>query len=123
MLFNRMLPICISCFLFIITTKGFAQQKGRQEKDLSQNNWKLWLDTAATWENDSLYTPPVDIRQLPVHEPTGGWSRLSREQSAKGHTVHLPATVEEYCWGRNGNAFGVAGTGFFLAAQYFYSSR
>ena len=111
-----MLPHLITCLLFI-TTKGLAQQKGRQEKDLSQNNWKLWLDTLATWEQDSLYTPPVDIKKLPVHEPTGGWSRLSREGKATGRTVHLPATVEEYYWGRNGNSFGLAGN--YLGVSWF----
>ena len=114
---NRMLPVWISCLLFLITAQGMAQQKGRQEKDLSQNNWKLWLDTLATWESDSLYLPPVDISKLPVHEPTGGWSRLSRERSADNHTVHLPATVEEYYWGRNKNTFGVAGN--YLGISWF----
>ena len=28
---------------------------------------------------------------------------------AQGKMVHLPATVEQYYWGRNGNPFGVAG--------------
>lgn len=115
MLMNRMLPFYIMGALFMITSKGMAQQKGRQEKDLSKNNWKLWLDTAATWENDSLYTPPVDISKLPVHEPTGGWSRLS--QTSSGRTVHLPATVEEYYWGRNGNHFGLAGN--YLGVSWF----
>jgi hypothetical protein len=77
MLIKKSFPIWIIGAL--LTPKGVAQLKGRQEKDLSQNNWKLWLDTAATWENDSLYTPPVEISKLPAHEPTGGWSRFSRE--------------------------------------------
>jgi beta-galactosidase len=110
---KRMLPHLITCLLFI-TTKGLAQQKGRQEKDLSQNNWKLWLDTLASWEQDSLYTPPVDINKLPVHEPTGGWNALVK---AGGRTVHLPATVEEYYWGRNGNSFGLAGN--YLGVSWF----
>lgn len=110
---KRLLPYLIACLLFI-TTKGLAQQKGRQEKDLSQNNWKLWLDTLATWESDSLYTPPVDINKLPIHEPTGGWNIL---QKASGRTVHLPATVEEYYWGRNGNSFGLAGN--YLGVSWF----
>jgi beta-galactosidase len=110
---KQMWPVLITCFL-LITTKGLAQQKGRQEKDLSQNNWKLWLDTLATWEQDSLYTPPVDISRLSIHEPTGGWHVL---QKAGGRTVHLPATVEEYYWGRNGNAFGVAGN--YLGVSWF----
>lgn len=110
---KRMWPVLITCLLFI-TTKGLAQHTGRQVKDLSQNNWKLWLDTLATWESDSLYTPPVDITRLPIHEPSGGWSVL---QKAGGRTVHLPATVEEYYWGRNGNAFGVAGN--YLGVSWF----
>lgn len=110
---KRMLPHLIICLLFI-TTKGLAQQKGRQEKDLSQNNWKLWLDTLATWEQDSLYTPPVDINKLPMHEPTGGWNALEK---ATGRTVHLPATVEEYYWGLNGNSFGLAGN--YLGVSWF----
>jgi beta-galactosidase len=115
MLIKRMLPFLISCLLFI--TNSVAQQKGRLEKDLSKNNWKLWLDTSATWESDYLYIPPVDINSLPVHEPTGGWSRLSREQTANSRTVHLPATVEEYFWGINGNTFGVAGN--YLGVSWF----
>lgn len=117
MLINRMVPVWLIGVLLLTTTTGRAQQKGRQEKDLSQNNWKLWLDTAATWENDSLYTPPVELNKLPVHEPTGGWSRLSREQTANSRTVHLPATVEEYYWGRNGNSFGLAGN--YLGVSWF----
>src|SRR3954463_7197979 len=103
---KRLLPIWMMVTLLLTTLQGITQQKGRQEKDLSQNNWKLWLDTAATWENDSLYTPPVDISKLPVNEPTGGWTVL---QNAPGRTFHFPATVEEYYWGRNGNSFGLAG--------------
>lgn len=114
MLINRMVPVWLIGALLLTTTTGRAQQKGRQEKDLSQNNWKLWLDTAATWENDSLYTPPVEINKLPVHKPTGGWKAL---QTASGRTVHLPATVEEYYWGRNGNSFGLAGN--YLGISWF----
>ncbi len=81
-------------------------QTGRQEKDLSQQNWKLWLDTLATWEQDSLYTPPVDINKLPVHEPTGGWSALEK---ATGRTVHLPATVKNITGAVMAIHFGLAG--------------
>ncbi|MBO9203324.1 MULTISPECIES: glycoside hydrolase family 2 protein [Niastella] len=114
MLIKRLVPIWILGALLFTTTKGAAQQKGRQEMDISQNNWKLWLDTSATWENDSLYTPPVNISQLPIHEPTGGWQAL---QTANGRTVHLPATVEEYYWGHNGNDFGLAGN--YLGVSWF----
>ncbi|WP_205513291.1 glycoside hydrolase family 2 protein [Longitalea arenae] len=105
MLLNRTFFFLIIALLLTIHAKA---QKGRLEKDLSKNYWNVWLDTAATWEQDSLCTPPVDISKLPVHEPTGGWRQLSRKQ-ADSRIVHLPATVEEYYWGRNGNKFGLAG--------------
>jgi beta-galactosidase len=106
-------PGFIIILLLTVATSAIAQQ-GRSEKDLSRNNWKLWLDTAARWESDSLYPPPVDIKTLPVHEPTGGWSVL---EQAKGRTVHLPATVEEYYWGLNGNSFGLSGN--YLGVSWF----
>lgn len=74
--------------------------------DLSNNDWKLWLDTAAEWRRDKLYAPPANVKALPVNPPTGGWAALKK---ATGTTVHLPATVEQYYWGQNGNAHGVAG--------------
>jgi beta-galactosidase len=96
------------CFFFLIffPTAANAQQNGRTVIDLSNNNWKLWLDTDASWMNDTLYAPPVNIKNLTVHAPSGGWNALDK---ASGKTVHLPATVEQYFWGRNGNPFGLAG--------------
>ena len=91
-----------------------SAQQGRMVQDISTLNWKLWKDTAASWQNDRLYTPPVDLRALPVNLPTGGWNAL---KTAKGITVYLPATVEEYCWGANGNAFGVSGN--YLGVSWF----
>ncbi|WP_279295424.1 glycoside hydrolase family 2 protein [Paraflavisolibacter caeni] len=91
-----------------------SAQQGRIVKNISGNNWKLWLDTAAQWKNDVLYTPPVAIQKLPVNKPTGGWAAL---QSANGKMVHLPATVEEFYWGNNGNPFGVSGN--YLGVSWF----
>jgi beta-galactosidase/beta-glucuronidase len=92
-------------------------QAGRFTQDLSMNNWKLWLDTAAAWQSDTLFVPPVEIRKLPVNLPTGGWANLEK---APGKIVHLPATVEEYYWGKNGNAFGLSGN--YLGVSWFSSS-
>ncbi|MBW4888528.1 hypothetical protein KXQ82_02330 [Mucilaginibacter sp. HMF5004] len=89
-------------------------QAGRAEINLSQLNWSLWLDTAAKWQTDKLYTPPVNIKEVPVNIPTGGWAAL---QSKNTKTVHLPATVEEYYWGVNGNKFGVSGN--YLGVSWF----
>ncbi|HEY4327502.1 MAG TPA: glycoside hydrolase family 2 TIM barrel-domain containing protein [Mucilaginibacter sp.] len=91
-------------------------QSSRITLDLSKNNWSLWLDTAARWENDKLYPPPVNIGALPVNIPTGGWGVL---YSGTAKNVHLPATVEEYYWGQNGNPFGVAGN--YLGVSWFSS--
>ena len=74
--------------------------------DLTNLKWRLSLDKEATWQNDVLYAPPVDISLLKFQIPTGGWDALA-EMPCK--TVQLPATVEQYFWGDNGNSFGVAG--------------
>lgn len=103
-------------FVCFFSLRLCAQPTARYTADLSANTWKLWLDTGASWIQDTLYAPPVDITQLPVHLPTGGWSAL---QNAPGKTVHLPATVEEYYWGSNGNAFGLSGN--YLGVSWFTS--
>lgn len=99
----------------IIGAAAVNAQNSPSTIDLSQNNWSLCLDTAAQWQQDKLYAPPVNMRDIPVHLPTGGWRFLLGNQSAK--TVHLPATVEEYFWGDNGNPFGVSGN--YLGVSWF----
>ncbi len=103
-------------FLMAVPYMGLAQA-GRTITDLSGNNWKLWLDTAATWQDDALYAPPVNIPSIPPNIPTGGWEVL---KTAPGRKVTLPATVEEYYWGSNGNSFGVAGN--YLGVSWFSTS-
>lgn len=92
------------CYCLLSITAG--AQQGRTVADISNNNWKLWLDTNATWIDDTLFAPPVNNKNVPIHLPTGGWNALDK---APGRTVHVPATVEQYYWGRNGNPFGVSG--------------
>ncbi len=103
------LLVLINCLV-----AGVNAQAVRFTQDLSMNNWKLWLDTAAVWQPDPLFAPPVDINKLPVNLPTGGWASLEK---VTGKIVHLPATVEEYFWGQNGNAFGLAGN--YLGVSWF----
>jgi hypothetical protein len=106
-------------FVFLFLLAPFVPlfaQKGRIEKDLSNNDWKLWLDTAAQWKNDVLYAPPVNVKQLPYNPPAIGWDALEK-MNAK--TVHLPATVEEFFWGWNGNPFGVSGN--YLGVSWFWT--
>jgi hypothetical protein len=102
--------------LFLMAAIPFlsSAQAGRKILDLSNNDWSLWLDTAAKWQNDSLFVPPVSLNKISVNIPSGGWSSLSDTHSK---AVHLPATVEEYFWGLNGSKFGV--TGNYLGVSWF----
>lgn len=74
--------------------------------DLTNLNWSLSLDKKATWQNDILNLPTDNLKLLRFPAPTGGWNSLSK---MPGKDVKLPATVEQYFWGYNGNSFGVAG--------------
>ena len=82
-----------------------SAQTGRWEKNLSDNNWALWLDPAAIWYNDDVYLPPVDVATLPVNSPSIGWEKLHQNNSAM--RVSVPGTVEEYYWGDIGGAVPV----------------
>lgn len=101
-------------FLSLILVATASAQAGRWVTDLSNNDWTLRLDTAAKWQDDELFAPPVDVTKLPVNLPTAGWAGLEK---IAGKIVHLPATVEQYYWGNNGNLFGVAGN--YLGVSWF----
>ncbi len=104
-------------FVLFHFSNSLRAQGGRTVTDLSNNHWKLVLDTAATWVQDILYAPPVDIAKLPVHLPSGGWKFL---QLAKGKNVQLPATVEQHYWGSNGSTAGVNGN--YLGVSWFVTN-
>ncbi|PXY46734.1 glycoside hydrolase family 2 protein [Flavobacterium hydrophilum] len=106
----RFLPAVLLIF-FSVTT--LLAQK-RMVQDISNNDWQLWLDPMAQWQNDVLYAPPANIRALPVNSPTGGWQAIEKGERK---TVHLPATVEEFHWGWNKNPFGVSGN--YLGISWF----
>lgn len=89
----------------------------RETLDLSASSWSITLDKAAEWENDELFLPPVDVRDVPVNIPTGGWGLLDTPDVGG---VTLPATVEEYLWGWNGETFGV--TGNYVGVSWFETS-
>jgi len=86
-------------------------------RDLSNNNWKIVLDKSASWIQDPLYAPPVDVTKMKINMPTGGWDALNKET---GVTTTLPATVEQFFWGDNGNTFGVSGN--YLGVSWFTTS-
>jgi len=68
---------------------------------VADDGWTLWLDRDAKWQDDKVWLPAdlPPLGQLPVNAPTGGWSALYKGQ---GLQVTLPATVEQFYWGRFG---------------------
>jgi beta-galactosidase len=95
----------VTLAFWLLATGAFAQ---RQETDLSGLEWNITLDPSASWQEDELKLPGlVNLKQLPVNRPTGGWNSLYQNTASK--TAHLPATVEEHFWGYNGQTFGVTG--------------
>ena len=96
------ITILVLCLLVL----AFPAGAERRVIDLSTADWSLWRDKAAEWIDDDLFTPPVDVAALPVNPPSCGWDALADSTEI---VVHLPATVEQYFWGDNGNWEGVAG--------------
>jgi len=72
------------------------------------------LDKKAKWQDDILFLPPVKIENIPINEPTGGWTLLEKPQKKD---VHLPATIEGKMWGENGSTYGV--TGNYVGVSWF----
>jgi hypothetical protein len=101
----RMNKFVASIVFLLCCNPFFAKQ--RQIIDLSQADWTITLDRSAAWKADRLYLPPVDLASLPENAPTEGWEKIFASPDTSG--VHLPATVEEYFWGWNGQTFGVTG--------------
>lgn len=88
----------------------------REVIGLSEYSWSITLDQKAEWRNEKLFLPPTDISQVPVRIPTGGWKLLDTPNKTE---VHLPATVEEYLWGHNGQTYGV--TGNYVGVSWFHT--
>lgn len=109
---KKIVSVLLISFLF----NAVHAQKGRTEIDLSGLAWNIWRDTAATWINDTLYPPPVNPSALPYHPPTVGWKALETVPAV--HTT-LPATIEQFYWGKNGNAFGLSGN--YLGVSWFWT--
>lgn len=93
---GRATLMLLACALLSLAGVGAAraaEASGRSETDLSGPGWQLWLDEQASYENDELFAPPVDLSKLPANPPTGGWGVL---ESGRGTAVSVPGTVEEY---------------------------
>ena len=101
--------------LFLIcSTFSVTAQEGRAEIDLSSNKWKITLDQKARWQDDQLLLPGVELARVPVNLPTGGWENLA---AAAGIESTVPATIEQFYWGVNGNSFGLSGN--YLGVSWF----
>ncbi len=79
---------------------------GQSVVNLSNQTWTIWPDPEASWNQDELFLPPVDMEQVPVPAPSCGWQDL---YGKSGRKTQLPATVEQHTWGENGNGFGISG--------------
>ncbi|MBD5322070.1 MAG: beta-galactosidase [Bacteroides sp.] len=87
---QSLLPLLLSLLSPVI-----SDAQTRYTQQLSGNDWHLWRDTAAVWQNDRLYLPDeVNLSAMPVNQPTGGWQALD---PASAVSVSVPGTVEEYC--------------------------
>ncbi len=92
----------------------------RRVLDLSGDGWRLWLDRTATWEQDVLLPPPVDLAAVPVREPGGGWSTLEAP-ALDAWRVDVPSTVETWAWdvlAQERRAAGTAAPGDPLAGDH-----
>ncbi len=113
----------------------------RLSLDLSGAEWSLWLDRAATWEQDELFAPPVELASLPVNPPTGGWAALAtaatgptaatglaapEEAAAAGvRAVSVPGTVEQFTWDallaeRGGDPPGADAAGDYVGVSWWW---
>ena len=93
--FEMQKTVTLIFFFFFIATLGCKQDQPRFEQDLSDFTWSIWIDSSATWQTDSLYMPPVDLRTLSTNTPGNGWDHLEDPELPK---TKLPATVEQYFW-------------------------
>jgi beta-galactosidase len=92
----------VKCFSFVAILLEFTFLSAAQAAVSGSSNldqgWRLWLDPKAAWQGDAIYLPEdVDLQKMPVNPPTGGWSVLN---DSAGIGVSLPATVEEYYFGK-----------------------
>lgn len=73
---------------------------GLHRMDLPDTGWRIWPDVEAQWKNDRIFLPgEFEVARLPVNPPSGGWEALTSE---KGVLAALPASVEQYFWGKFG---------------------
>ncbi|ARV16585.1 sugar-binding domain-containing protein [Polaribacter sp. SA4-12] len=92
--FHKLVTLLILAFLYFPmysqTSKSF--NSGRELNIGISQEWSVWLDKDAKWENDTLYLPDeVDVETIGINPPTCGWESVYN----KGITAQLPVVVEE----------------------------
>lgn len=98
---------------------------------LGSSGWKLWLDKTAVWKTDTLIIPPVNISNMKVNPPTGGWESLFIKSVTPANVqtiisdpsysvdVTVPGTVEEFCWDAiSGSGKGLGTTGNYVGVSW-----
>lgn len=93
--------------ILLIIILGMAFSAMAQNIDLSKQEWHLWLDEKAEYFNDKLYLPPYNLNEIQSCSPMCGWDSLYNQKDAI--PIKIPATVEEYTWGENGDSHGICG--------------
>ena len=73
--------------------------------DLSGDGWTLRLDEGASWRDDPLFLPPVNLDTVGSRPPSMGW-RDFRDEA--GVPVTVPGTVEGVLGDRIGDHVGVS---------------
>ncbi|MFO7669259.1 MAG: glycoside hydrolase family 2 TIM barrel-domain containing protein [Bacteroidales bacterium] len=103
----------------LVTFASCQQEPVRYEKDLSDLTWSIWIDSTASWEEDTLFLPPVALQKIKVNPPGKGWDYLENPGLQK---TRLPATVEQYFWDNKvDTAWGsgdYSGVSWFTTTQY-----
>jgi hypothetical protein len=81
-----------------------AAQKPLNGQLLPDEDWNLWIDQQAKWDEDLIHLPEsFSLQQLPINPPTGGWAMLERNRGTQdAAVVTLPSTVEQHFWKRYG---------------------
>lgn len=88
----------------------FLQAQSRQQLNLSGEGWRVWLDSAAQWKNDSLFLPrTLNMSAIKPHSPSCGWDSLYK---MKGIMAKIPASFEEL-FGEGDPAWRYHGVGWF----------
>lgn len=104
---------CINLFAILIFCQSIAfSQDNLESKELNLNGsgWRVWLDSAATWQTDDLYLPnDINLQKIRVNQPTCGWNSLYK---FNGKLTDIPACFEQVF--ANGNPlFNYNGVGWF----------